>query len=141
MKGYKFSKFIPQKAQGDSAFDNLLNIFLQLVSITGGDVSEALSWLTNVDKQYNITDGQYGIGDFIDDLKEKGYINEENQEGKFEVTGKTGQEIRKSSLEEIFGKLKKGGKGHIKRTSLALAMNQEQIEDPSNSVIQFSKLP
>ncbi|MFT7149030.1 MAG: Ca-activated chloride channel family protein, partial [Nonlabens sp.] len=34
MKGYKFSKFIPQKAQGDSAFDNLLNIFLQLVSIT-----------------------------------------------------------------------------------------------------------
>ena len=114
MKGYKFSKFIPQKAQGDSAFDNLLNIFLQLVSITGGDVSEALSWLTNVDKQYNITDGQYGIGDFIDDLKEKGYINEENQEGKFEVTGKTGQEIRKSSLEEIFGKLKKGGKGQHK---------------------------
>ena len=107
MKGYKFSKFIPQKAQGDSAFDNLLNIFLQLVSITGGDVSEALSWLTNVDKQYNITDGQYGIGDFIDDLKEKGYINEENQEGKFEVTGKTGQEIRKSSLEEIFGKTQK----------------------------------
>lgn len=114
MKGYRFSKFIPQKAQGESAFDNLLDIFLQLVSITGGDVSEALSWLTNVDKQYNITDGQYGIGDFIDDLKDKGYISEENQDGKFEVTGKTGQEIRKSSLEEIFGKLKKAGKGQHK---------------------------
>jgi len=114
MKGYRFSKFIPQKAQGDSAFDNLLNIFLQLISITGGDVSETLSWLTNIDKQYNLTDGQYGIGDFIDELKDKGYLSEENREGKFEVTGKTGQEIRKSSLEEIFGKLKKGGKGQHK---------------------------
>lgn len=114
MKGYRFSKYIPQKAQGESAFDNLLNIFLQLISITGGDVSEALAWLTNLDKQYNLTDGQYGIGDFIDDLKDKGYITEDNQKGNFEVTGKAGQEIRKSALEEIFGKLKKSGKGQHK---------------------------
>jgi len=114
MKGYRFSKYIPKKAQGESAFDNLLNIFLQLVSITGGDVSEALAWLTNLDNQYNMTDGQYGIGDFIDELKDKGYISEENKEGQFEVTGKTGQEIRKSALEEIFGKLKKSGKGQHK---------------------------
>lgn len=114
MKGYRFSKFIPQKAQGESAFDNLLNIFLQLISITAGDVAEALAWLTNLDKQYNLSDGQYGIGDFIEDLKEKGYISEENQEGKFEVTGKTGQEIRKSALEEIFGNLKKSGNGQHK---------------------------
>ena len=111
MKGYRFSKFIPKKAQGESEFDNLLNIFLQLVSITGGDAAEALSWLTNLDKQYNLTDGKYGIGDFIDDLKEKGYLTEQNQEGKFEVTDKAGQQIRKSALEEIFGKLKKSGKG------------------------------
>ncbi|NVJ45651.1 MAG: VWA domain-containing protein [Cytophagia bacterium] len=114
MKGYRFSKYIPQKAQGESAFDNLLNIFLQLISITGGDVSEALAWLTNLDKQYNLTDGQYGIGNFIDDLKDKGYITEDNQKGNFEVTGKAGQEIRKSALEEIFGKLKKSGKGQHK---------------------------
>lgn len=114
MKGYRFSKYIPQKAQGESAFDNLLDIFLQLVSITGGDVAEALAWLTNLDKQYNLTDGQYGICNFIDDLKEKGYISEENPDGSFEVTGKTGQEIRKSALEEIFGKLKKSGKGQHK---------------------------
>uniref|UniRef100_UPI004047AEDF vWA domain-containing protein n=1 Tax=Roseivirga sp. TaxID=1964215 RepID=UPI004047AEDF len=114
MKGFRFSKYIPQKNAGQSAFDNLLNIFLQLVSITGGDAGEALSWLTNLDKQYNITDGSYGIGDFIDDLKEKGYLTEQNADGKFQVTDKTGQEIRKSSLEEIFGKLKKTGKGQHK---------------------------
>jgi len=114
MKGYRFSKFIPQQAKGDSAFDNLLNIFLQLVSITGGDAAEALSWLTNLDKQYNMTDDQYGIGNFIDDLKEKGYLSENNEKGNFEVTDKAGQQIRRSALEEIFGKLKKSGKGQHK---------------------------
>lgn len=114
MKGYRFSKFIPKQAQGESAFDNLLNIFLQLVSITGGDAAEALSWLTNLDKQYNLTDGQYGIGDFIDDLKEKGYLTEKAGSGEFEVTDKAGQQIRRSALEEIFGKLKKSGKGQHK---------------------------
>ena len=114
MKGYRFSKFIPKPKYGDSTFDNLLDIFLQLVSITGGDVSRALSWLTNLDKQYNITNHGYGIGDFIYELKEKGYLSEENQGRNFEVTAKTGQAIRRSALEEIFGKLKKFGRGQHK---------------------------
>ena len=114
MKGYRFSKFIPKKAQGESDFQNLLDLFLQLISITGGDVSEALSWLTNLDQQYNITSGGYGIGDFIDELKDKGYIDDNNPDGKFDVRSKTGQEIRKAALEEIFGKLKKSGKGQHK---------------------------
>lgn len=114
MRGYRFSKFIPQKAQNESVFDNLLNIFLQLVSITGGEAGEALNWLTNLDKQYNISGENYGIGDFIDELKEKGYLSENNEKGNFEVTDKTGQQIRKSALEEIFGKLKKTGKGQHK---------------------------
>lgn len=116
MKGYRFSKYIPEPKKGDSVFDNLLDVFLQLVSITGGDAAEALAWLTNLDKQYNITNDNYGIGDFIDELKEKGYLTEHNKEGKFEVTGKTGQEIRKSALEEIFGKLKKSGRGQHRTT-------------------------
>ncbi|MFT6053669.1 MAG: hypothetical protein ACJAS3_001214 [Roseivirga sp.] len=114
MKGFRFSKYVPKQKAGQSAFDNLLNVFLQLISMTGGNPGEALSWLTNLDKQYNITDGDYGIGDFIDDLKEKGYLTEQNADGKFQVTDKTGQEIRKSSLEEIFGKLKKTGSGQHK---------------------------
>ena len=114
MKGYRFSKYVPRPKKGDSSFETLLDIFLQLVSITGGDVGEALSWLTNLDKQYNITGDSYGIGNFIDELKENGYLTEEAEEGKLEVTGKTGQAIRKSALEEIFGQLKKSGKGQHK---------------------------
>ncbi len=112
MPGYRFSKYIPPKTQQKSTFDNLLKIFLQLITITSGDVSEALSWLTNLDKQYNLTDSEYGIGDFIEDLKKKGYITEENEKGSFKITPKGEQTIRRSALEEIFGKLKKSRRGN-----------------------------
>lgn len=112
MIGYRFTEFIPEKDNQQTTFDNLLKIFLQLMVITSGDVSEALSWLTNLDNQYNISNGDYGIGDFIDDLKSKGYITDDNQKGSFEITAKSEQQIRKNSLEEIFGKLKKSGRGN-----------------------------
>ncbi|MEQ9424285.1 MAG: VWA domain-containing protein [Cyclobacteriaceae bacterium] len=111
MIGHRFTEYIPEKSPEQSAFDNLLKVFLQLMVITAGDVAEALAWLTNLDKQYKMTSEDYGIGDFIDDLKAKGYITEENQDGKFKLTAKSEQSIRKSALEEIFGKLRKGGKG------------------------------
>lgn len=116
MKGIRFTKYIPPKDPGKNTFENLLNIFLQLVTMTGGNVSEALSWLTNLDKRYNLSNPGYGIGDFIEDLKSKGYITEENQEGSFKITAKSEQNIRKSALEEIFGKLKKSKSGQHKTT-------------------------
>jgi uncharacterized protein with von Willebrand factor type A (vWA) domain len=111
MIGHRFTEYIPEKAKEQGDFENLLKIFLELITITGGDVSEALSWLTNLDKQYNITNGEYGIGDFIDELKDKGYMDENPQSGAFKVTAKSEQKIRNNALEEIFGKLKKSGKG------------------------------
>ncbi len=112
MIGYRFTEFIPDKDPQKSTFENLLDIFLQLMVITSGDVSEALSWLTNLDRQYNITSEDYGMGNFIDDLKEKGYLTEDNEKGELKITAKSEQQIRKSSLEEIFGKLKKSGRGN-----------------------------
>lgn len=112
MIGNRFTEFIPTQNPEQTTFDNLLNIFLQLMVITAGDVSEALSWLTNLDKQYRISNDKYGIGDFIEDLKSKGYITKDNQTGEIKLTGKSEQKIRQSALEEIFGKLKKSGKGN-----------------------------
>jgi len=114
MIGYRITDFVPDKNIDQSAFDNLWNILQQLLLITSGDVSEALSWLTNVDKQYNITNADYGMGDFIEDLKRKGFLKEDNQTGELKISAKSEQEIRKSALEEIFGKLKKSGKGEHK---------------------------
>jgi Ca-activated chloride channel family protein len=114
MIGTRFTEFIPDSDPEKSAFDNLLKIFLQLMVVTSGEVSEALSWLTNLDKQYNISNADYGIGDFIDDLKSQGYLSDDTGKGEFKLTAKSEQTIRKSALEEIFGKLKKSGKGNHK---------------------------
>lgn len=116
MKGFRFSQFVPDQDPEKNTFENLLKIFLQLVTMTGGDVAEALSWLTNLDKRHNMTNPNYGIGDFIEDLKSKGYLTEENQKGEFKITGKSEQMIRKSALEEIFGKLKRSKTGQHKTT-------------------------
>ena len=74
---------------------------MQLLTYTSGDVGEALSWLTELDKEYNLTDDEYGTGDFIEDLKSKGYIDENKRNGEIKITPKTEQGIRKRSLEEI----------------------------------------
>jgi uncharacterized protein with von Willebrand factor type A (vWA) domain len=111
MKGFQFSLFDPNE-QGKSSFEKLLDVFLQLLNYTNGDAAEALNWLTQLDKKYELTNEEYGMGDFIEDLKAKGYIDENNQTGQFQITPKTEQGIRKRSLEEIFGKLKKSRQGN-----------------------------
>lgn len=107
MLGHRFSKYTPPSDEGKSDFEKLLKIFMQLLLITAGNVSEALQWLTEVDKQYNLTSKDYGIGDFIEDLKKNGYITEEGPDGEFKLKPKSEQNLRQSALEEIFGKLKK----------------------------------
>ncbi|MDQ3536707.1 MAG: hypothetical protein M3421_13890, partial [Bacteroidota bacterium] len=116
MLGYRFTEYIPETSSEGTAFDNLLKIFLQLLIVTSGNVAEALQWLTNLDKKYKVSSDQYGIGDFIEDLKTQGYLTEDNEKGGFKITPKSEQKIRKSSLEEIFGKLKKTSRGNHSTT-------------------------
>jgi uncharacterized protein with von Willebrand factor type A (vWA) domain len=111
MLGYHFTKYDPSQ-NSKSSFEKLLDAFMQLLTYTSGDVAEALSWLTELDKEYNLTNDEYGMGDFIEDLKDKGYIDEDRQNGEIKITPKTEQGIRKRSLEEIFGKLKKTKQGN-----------------------------
>lgn len=109
MQGFRFSEFIPEDSQ-KPPFERLLDIFLQLMVHTSGDVSEALNWMNTLDRKYHLTTEDYGMGDFIEDLKKEGYIKEDG-EGNVTLTGKSEQTIRKNSLDEIFGKLRKAGRG------------------------------
>jgi len=111
MKGYNFAKFDPSQ-NAKSRFEQLLDIFMQLLTYTNGDVGEAMQWLNELDKEYNLGQNDYGMGDFYEDLKEKGYIDEKGKNGEISITPKTEQGIRKKSLEEIFGKLKKTKQGN-----------------------------
>jgi len=114
MLGYRFSKYTPPPEGEKTDYEKLLKIFMQLVLITSGNVAEALQWLTEVDKQYKLSNPNYGIGDFIEDLKKNGFITEEGPNGEFKLNAKGEQNLRQSALEEIFGKLKKTKGGEHK---------------------------
>jgi uncharacterized protein with von Willebrand factor type A (vWA) domain len=115
MSTVRFFQYTPSN-DGKSTFEQLLNIFMQLLTYTNGDADEALSWLNELDRQYKLTNEQYGMGDFIEDLKKNGYLDENPVNGEYKITGKSEQTIRKKSLEEIFGKLKKSKPGqHLTR--------------------------
>lgn len=111
MIGHFFSKYDPSQ-NGQTKFEQLLDLFTQLLTYTSGDVTEAMDWLNQLDRKFQLTNDEYGIGDFIDELKEKGYLDENKVTGEFKITSKTEQTIRKQSLEEIFGKLKKTKQGN-----------------------------
>src|ERR1700741_2023863 len=126
MRGFHFTKFDPS-SEGKSKFEQLLDLFMQLLTYTSGDVAEAMQWMNELDKKYQLTDDEYGMGDFIDELKEKGYLTDQNEKGEIRITPKTEQGIRKRSLEEIFGKLKKTRKGdhHSFKPGLGDEINPE----------------
>ena len=113
MIGFRITDYKPNNKE-KSTFQQLFDLFKEMLVHTSGDVSEALSWLNEVDREYKITTKDYTMGDFIDDLKKLGYIKDDNQNGGFVMTSKIEQSIRESSLEQIFGKLKKSGQGNHK---------------------------
>lgn len=110
MQGFHFSQYQPEA--GGNLFEQLLKLFMELLQYTSGDAAEALSWLTQLDREHNFTSDDYGIGDFIEDLKREGYLSEDAQNGSFKITPKSEQTIRKRSLDQIFGRLKKSKSGN-----------------------------
>jgi len=111
MIGSRFTNYIPPKIS-KGGFEDLLKIFLQLVTVTSGDVSEALNWMNQLDNEYNLTDEDYGMGNFIDELKDKGFIKDDENSGMIILTARSEMSIRKQSLEEIFSKIKKSPRGN-----------------------------
>jgi uncharacterized protein with von Willebrand factor type A (vWA) domain len=107
----RFTKFVPNIDTGNN-FANLLNIFIQLLTISSGDVAKTLNWMNQMDKKYNLTNKEYGMGDFIQELKNKNYIKENENGSILTITFRGEQSIRRHSLEEIFGKLKKSLRGN-----------------------------
>lgn len=113
-KGFKFTSF---KEEDIKPFDKLFDIFQELITHTSGDFDEALDWLKTLDKEYKLTDDNYTLDDFVQELKDKGFLKEEikpDGKSKVEITAKTERAIRKNALNQIFGKLKKQGLGNHK---------------------------
>jgi len=113
MIGWRFRDYIP--GQGEEAdFDKLLKLFQELLIHTSGNVAEALSWLNEIDRQYELTNDNYSMADFIRDLIDKGYIENEGgpENPGFTPTAKTEGDLRKKALKDIFGEIKKTKRGN-----------------------------
>ena len=125
-KGFRFSTY---ETTEQTPFEKLFDIFQELITHTSGDFDEAIEWLGELDKEYELTTPDYTIDDFIEDLKAKGYIREEFEDGgpemgeaeegeegsgkgNISITAKMERLIRQRALEQIFGKLKRSGAGN-----------------------------
>ncbi len=124
-KGFVFKKY---EAPKQSTFDVLFEIFKELITHTSGDVDEALDWLNELDKEYQLTTPDYSLEDFKEDLKQKGYLREEinpnGPDGKLSITAKTERAIRQNALNQIFGKLRKTGSGNHKTSTPGIGDEQ-----------------
>ncbi len=116
MIGWRFESYVPDGKEG-SLFERLFKVFEDLIVYTSGNVSEALSWLTEIDKEYQLTDGQYGIADFIQELIDRGYIRPSSgNEGQYDPTTQLEVSLRRKALDDIFDQLAKSKRGnHLTR--------------------------
>ncbi len=111
MRGWLFNEFIPD--DNGNPFEELLKIFKEILTHTSGDVQEAISWLTELDRQYKITDKNYGIADFLQELENQGYIRRSSQQNdiQYQPTAKMETALRRQALDDIFDQLKKSKHG------------------------------
>lgn len=124
--GFRFTNYT---APNQTPFEKLFEIFQELITHTSGDVDEALDWLRELDKEYDLTDDSYTLEDFIEDLKAKGFLREEitqgsdgegkegSGKGALSITAKMERLIRQRALDQIFGKIKKSGAGNHRTNS------------------------
>ena len=79
---FRYSEW-DERRHGDQRplFEQLLDLFQQLLYHTGGDADEALRWLTALDNKSDLTDGE-GLGDGIEELKNRGYIERDEATGR-----------------------------------------------------------
>ena len=115
LKGWSFSVF---KEKNTTPFEKLFEIFKELITYTSGDFDEAIDWLRQLDKEYVLTDENYTIDDFIEDLLNKGFVTAEistdGDKSLNKISAKMEKALRKFALKKIFGQIKKSRSGNHK---------------------------
>ncbi|PHI19827.1 hypothetical protein CEQ90_10565 [Lewinellaceae bacterium SD302] len=113
MIGWRFKDYIPGEGE-ETGFDKMLKLFQELLIHTSGNVAEALQWLNEIDRQYELTTPDYSMADFIRDLIDKGYIESSGDpdDPGFTPTAKTEGDLRKKALKDLFGDIKKSKRGN-----------------------------
>lgn len=128
----RYTDFIPDPNANKSPFQRLKDIFDQLLLISGGDVSQALQWLNELDRTYKLIrpEDDYSMAQFIQDLEDQGYIEYNEDENRVIITAKTEVNLRKNAFDEVFRNLKKGITGAHKTDFTGRGMERQPETRP-----------
>jgi len=142
MSGHRFQKYIPE-ADERTPFERLLELFLELMVHTSGDVDETFKWMKELDDEHGLTTPEYTLKDFRKELEERSFIEDVRDGSGGKMSVKTEKLIRKRSLDQVFGQMKKsaGGKHRSPHVGTGDETNTDrrpfQFGD-SNSQIDFT---
>jgi Ca-activated chloride channel homolog len=106
---FVYSQWNESSLTDEQKLEKLFSMFSYILIQTNGDVNEALEWLKELNEKYEFFDEKLSFGEFVERLKEKGYI-EENQ-GMFILKSKGAIRMRQDSFKDIFANLKKSPDG------------------------------
>jgi len=104
-----YSEWTESSLTDEQRLEKLFSLFSYILIQTNGDVEEALDWLSQLDERYQFFDKNFSLQDFVSQLKEKGYIEE--NDGIYILKSKGEMRIRQDAFKEIFGNLKKSSDG------------------------------
>ena len=90
-------------------YEELLKLFLDMVTRAGGDPEKALQWLRELQRR-GLIDPTLDLEAFRERLVQNGILGRDG-EGKLQLSGPGERRIRRSALEEIFTSLTKSGAG------------------------------
>ena len=93
----------------EQRMEKLFSLFSFILIQTNGDVNEALDWLSRLDEKYGFFDTELSLSEFIQKLKDKGYIDENG--GMYILKTKGAIRMRQDSFKELFSNLKKAPEG------------------------------
>ncbi|HET6511187.1 MAG TPA: hypothetical protein VFH43_03275, partial [Candidatus Kapabacteria bacterium] len=107
----EYSKWRPGKSDtAEDRLKQLMELFNQLLLQTSGDVQESLQWMQYLNDQYNVFGPDMTLDMFIDELKKRGLV-QEDENSLLKPTNKAVANIRRDALLELFRSLRKAPSG------------------------------
>jgi len=104
-----YSKWTAQSLTDEQRLEQLFSLFSYLLIQTNGDPNEALEWFQQLNDKHNIFDNNLSFSEFVDKLKEKGYIEDNN--GIYILKSGGTIRMRQDAFKEIFSNMKKSPEG------------------------------
>ena len=106
---YRYGELPLDLLQSLLSYEELLKLFLDLVSRLGGDVEEAMQWMQELQRR-GIIGKDVDLEAFRMALEKQGIVGRDG-EGNLTLLGPGERRIRRNALEEIFSSLQKAGPG------------------------------